>query len=156
MNKIKESRIKIAEKNLNQIGYFILASSIVAGIQILIFNNTKYPVDFARTGLFFGFVYLVCSVFIGIKIISAGRNLSSSEIEAGSQGRTDQELPELSGINSFIEEDDKRIRGSAENSEYAGWAGATYSEVDFTVSNYSDLRIPNKDEQLVMYELLVG
>ncbi len=156
MNKIKESRIKTAGKNLSQIGYFILASSIVAGFQILIFSNTKYPFDFAMTGLFFGFVYLVCSVFIGIKIISASRSLGSSEIEASSQGRTDQGLPELSGINSFIEEDEQRIRGSVENSEYAGWADTKYSEVDFTVSNYTDWRIPNKDEQLVMYELLVG
>ena len=156
MNRIKESRIKNAGKSLSQIGYIILVSSIVASIQVLIFSTSKYPVDFAWAGLVFGFVYLVCSVIIGIKIISAGRHLSSCEIEAVSLNGAHQELPELLGLNSTKEEDEQRKRGSTEKSELAGLADAKYSEADFTVSNYTDWRIPNKVEQLVMYELLVG
>ena len=168
MNTLK---IKAAGHNFKAIGFTILIGILISIIQVLYSNNTsvnsRNDLDSLKlANSIFLALYIVCAIIIIFNFLSAGENLSA--IEETEQTSIDNGISDLKSdmdstrtgeiseggiiVNSI--ENGKSLACSLVDLGKVNWSEAKKLCEDYREGGFTDWRMPNKDELLMMYTFL--
>ena len=169
-NKIKPSRIKAAGNNLKAVGYSMIALIIIPVIQWF-FTKDITNVDNPQIAIVvFMVLYIVFTIIIISNLISAGNNLLSCEFDGYDSinvGNSNDIVSKLNVVETHAGE--IRDGGIIVYTDQAGTHGLVCATNDLGIKNwndsiklceeykagdFSDWRLPNKEELALIYSLL--